>query len=109
MNIYETLRAGILGKKPCAIAKPNEPERKVCLYLIGKSSKGEVNVLYYQFGGYSKRGLKEDGSSANWRCSRIAEISRAEILDEPWHQPIQKPKTRGSCVVSIDAEVKGYY
>jgi hypothetical protein len=109
MNIYETLRAGILGKKPCTIAKPNEPERKVCLYLIGKSSKGEVNVLYYQFGGYSKRGLKEDGSSANWRCSRIAEISSAEILDEPWHQPIQKPKTRGSCVVSIDAEVKGYY
>jgi hypothetical protein len=109
MNIYEALRAGILSKKPCKIAKPNEPERMVCLYLIGKSSKGQVNILYYQFGGYSKRGLREDGSSANWRCSCIAEIASAETLDEPWHQPIQKPKTRGSCVVSIDAEVEGYY
>ncbi|HTA22009.1 MAG TPA: hypothetical protein VK763_00630 [Terriglobales bacterium] len=109
MNIYDTLKTSIASKKPCAIAKPNEPERKVCPYLIGKSSKGEVNVMFYQFGGYSKRGLKEDGSSANWRCSRVAEIASAEISDEPWHQPIQKPKTRGNCVVSVDAEVEGYY
>jgi len=58
MNIYDTLKTSIASKKPCAIAKPNEPERKVCPYVIGKSSKGEVNVLYYQFGGYSLRGLK---------------------------------------------------
>jgi hypothetical protein len=109
MNIYETLRAGVLCKKPCKITKLNEPQRMVCPYLIGKSSKGEVNVLYYQFGGYSLRGLKEGGSSANWRCSRVAEIASAEILDEPWHRPIQKPKTRGNCVVSVDAEVEGYY
>jgi len=66
MNIYETLRTSIISKKPCKASKPGEPERKVCPYLIGKSSEGEVNVLYYQFEGYSKRGLKEDGSSANW-------------------------------------------
>jgi hypothetical protein len=109
MSIYETLRTSVISKRPCAIAKPNEPERKVCPYLIGKSSKGEDNFLYYQYEGHSKRGLKEDGSSANWRCSRVAEIASAEILDEPWHQPIQKPKTRGNCVVSVDAEVEGYY
>jgi hypothetical protein len=43
------------------------------------------------------------------RCNRIADIASAEIVDELWHQPIQKPKTRGSCVVSVDAEVEGYY
>jgi len=109
MNIYETLRTSIISQKPCKVNKPGEPERKVCPYLIGKSSEGEVNVLYYQFEGYSKRGLREAGSSANWRCNRVSDIASAEIVDEVWHEPIQKPKTRGSCVVSVDAEVEGYY
>jgi len=109
MNVYETLRMGVLGKKPCKISKPGKSERKVCPYLMGKSSAGEVNVLYYQYDGYSSRGLREDGSSANWRCNRVSDIASAEIVDELWHQPAQKPKTRGSCVVSVDAEVKGYY
>jgi hypothetical protein len=109
MNIYQTLRTGIVSLRPCKISKAGEPERKVCPYLIGKSSEGVVNVLFYQFEGYSRRGLREDGSSANWRCSRVSDITNAEIIDEPWHEPTQKPKTRGSCVVSIDAEVKGYY
>jgi hypothetical protein len=109
MNIYETLRMGVVCKKPCKISKPGQPERKVCVYLIGKSSEDEVNVLYYQYEGYSSRGLKQDGSSANWRCNRISDIASAEVVDERWRQPIQKPKTRGSCIVSVDAEVEDYY
>jgi hypothetical protein len=109
MNIYETLRMGALEKKPCKISKSGEAERKICPYLVGKSKDGEVNVVYYQYDGYSSRGLQEDGSSANWRCNRISDITSAEIVGEAWRQPIQKPKTRGSCVVSIDAEVAGYY
>jgi hypothetical protein len=109
MNVYETLRMGVLGKKPCKISMLDERKRKVCPYLIGKSREGEAYVLYYQYAGYSSSGLKERGSSANWRCGRVADIARAEILDELWRQPFQKPKSRGSCVVSIDAEVEGYY
>ncbi len=109
MNIYETLRMGALGKKSCKISKLGEAERKIFPYLVGKSKDGDVNVLYYQYDGYSSRGLQEDGSSANWRCNRISDIPSAEIVDEPWRQPIQKPKTRGSCVVFVDAEVDGYY
>jgi len=100
---------GALHKKPCKIVKAGEPHRKVCTYLLGKSKAGAVTVLYYQYAGYSSRGLKEEGSSANWRCNRVSDIVSAEIMDEPWRQPIQKPKTRGSCVVIIDAEVEGYY
>ena len=109
MSVYETLRTGVLGKKPCKISMLGEPERKVCPYIIGKSNKGENYVLYYQYGGYSSSGLKDDGSSGNWRCSRVADIVRAETVDEPWRQPIQKPKTRGTCVVVVDAEVEDYY
>ncbi len=109
MSVYETLRMGVLGKKACKISMRGEPERKVCPYLIGKSKEGETYVLYYQYAGYSSSGLKENGSSGNWRCRRVSDIASAEILNELWHQPIQKPKTRGSCVVSVDAEVEGYY
>ena len=109
MNVYETLRAGVLGKIPCKISKPGESERKVCPYRIGKSRAGEACVLYYQYEGYSSRGLQEDGSSANWRCNRVSDVASAEIVDEPWRQPIRKPKTRGTCVVFVDAEVEGYY
>ena len=109
MNVYETLRSGVLSKKPCKISKPGQPERKVCPYLIGKSRAGDLSVLYYQYAGYSSIGLKETGSSGNWRCNRVSDIASAEILDESWRQPVQKPKTRGTCVVSVDAEVEGYY
>jgi hypothetical protein len=109
MSIYETMRMTVLGKKPCKISKLGEPERKVCPYLIGKSKAGELSVLYYQYAGYSSRGLKGNGSSGNWRCNRVSDIASAEILDEPWHQPIQKPKTRGRCVVFVDTQVEGCY
>jgi hypothetical protein len=109
MNVYETLRTGILGTKPCKISKLGEAERKVCPYLIGKSREGEAHVLYYQYAGYSSRGLNENGSSGNWRCNRVSDIASAEIVDAPWSQPIQKPKTRGNCVVFVDAEVAGYF
>ena len=109
MNVYETVRLGVLSKKPCKIFVRNEPERRVCPYLVGKSSNGEDYVLYYQYGGYSASGLQDDGSSGNWRCGRVADIAHVEIVDESWHQPVQKPKTRGTCVVAVDVEIEGYY
>ena len=109
MTVCETLRESILSKRPCRISRSGQPERKVCPYLIGKSSEGDFNVLYYQYAGYSESKLQPDGSSANWRCNRISEITIAEIIDEAWRQPTQKPKTRGNCVMLPDIEVKDYY
>lgn len=77
----------------------------MCPYRIGWSRKGDYNLINYQFGGYSETGLEPDGSSGNWRCERVASISAAYIMDGPWHEPIVKPKTRGHCVVTVEAEV----
>ncbi len=109
MNVYDTLRESILSRKPCRISKLGQTERKVCPYLIGRSGAGEANVPYYQFEGYSQRGLQPDGSSANLRCNRVSEIATAAVIEEPWREPNQKPKTRGNCVVSIEVEVANYY
>jgi len=75
---------------------------------MGKSSENDLNLLYYQYEGYSSRGLQPEGSSGNWRCNRISDIATADI-SAAWRQPIQKPKTRGNCVVWLDVEVKDYY
>ena len=109
MTVYETLRAAVTNKRSCKVSKPGETERKICPYILGKSRDGEPNVLYYQYDGYSSRGLKEPGSSANWRCNRISDLSNAEIINEPWCEPSQRPKARGNCVASIDVEIDGYY
>jgi hypothetical protein len=109
MDVYETLTVSLRGKRPCRIAKSGEADRKVCPYIVGTSNAGELNVLYYQYDGYSRRGLKEIGSSANWRCNLISDIACAELLGESWREPAQKPKTRGKCIAFVDAEVEGYY
>jgi hypothetical protein len=110
VSAYDTLRQAILEKKPCVIAKPGEPERKICPYRLGRSSKGDQNVIYYQYDGYTSRpnGLAADGSQDNWRCNHVADIAIAQIVQERWHEPIIKPKTRGKCVVLLDVEVQYY-
>lgn len=110
MSVYGTLRQSILTKSPCVISKPGEPQRGICPYRLGRSAKGGTNVVYYQYGGYTSRpeGLEPDGSSANWRCNHVADISSAEAVPGRWHEPQEKPKTRGHCVVFAEVEVDYY-
>jgi hypothetical protein len=110
VNVYTVLRQSIIDKQPCVIAKPGEPERKICPYRLGLSGHDEANVIYYQYDGYTSRpgGLQPDGSTANWRCNHVADISLARAINEPWHEPTTKPKTRGKCVVQKDVEVQYY-
>jgi len=110
MSVYDTLLQAVLTRKPCLISKPGEPQRKICPYRLGKSSEGETNVIYYQYDGYTSQpgGLQPDGSSANWRCNHVTDIGEAESIEEGWHEPTNKPKTRGECVVDAAAEVKYY-
>jgi hypothetical protein len=107
MGVYEILVQAIQSKSPCLIAKREEPTRSICPYRLGKSSKGEVNVIYYQFDGYTSQpeGLQYDGSPKNWRCNHVSDICTASLIQGHWHEPDVKPKTRGNCVVDADYEV----
>jgi hypothetical protein len=111
MSTYDTLRQAISARKPCVISKRGEPERKVCPYRLGDSAEGDMNVLYYQYGGYTSRsgGLRPDGSSTNWRCNHVVDIEMARIIDDAWHGPTVKPQSRGPCVVDLVVEVSDYY
>jgi hypothetical protein len=110
VDVYGVLRQAILNKTPCIIAKSGEPERKICPYRLGLSGKGDRNVIYYQYEGYTSnpRGLSPDGSQDNWRCNHVSDIVKAEEINEAWHEPTVKPRTRGRCVVVQDVEVVYY-
>ncbi len=108
MSVRETIIRAIQEKRPLRIVREGQV-RLTCPYQIGLSAKQEHNLLHYQFGGYSQRGLQAEGSSANWRCHHTGSITEAEIIDGGWRQPTVKPKTKGNCVVNVDAEVAGYY
>jgi hypothetical protein len=106
--VRDTFIRAINEKRPLRVMREGH-ERFICPYRIGRSSKQEYNVLHYQYGGYSQRGLGPDGSSSNWRCHHLDSFSEAEIIDAPWRGPTVKPKTRGACVVDADAEIADYY
>jgi hypothetical protein len=84
-------------------------ERVICPYRIGWSNENNHNVLHYQIGGYSARGLRALGSSANWRCHLLDSFTAAEIIDGDFVGPTVRPRTRGNCVVRLQAEVANYY
>ena len=61
MSVYGTQRESILGRRPCRIYKFDQTERKVCPCRLGKSSENDLNVLYYQYEGYSSRRITTRG------------------------------------------------
>src|SRR5689334_20068862 len=106
MTVREVIIRAIQEKRPLRIVQEGHV-RLTCPYRIGWSANHQHNLLHYQFGGYSQRGLQAAGSDANWRCHHTDSISEAQIIDGRWRQPAMKPKTKGNCVVNAEAEVAG--
>ena len=83
MAIYQILKEALLARKPVAIIREGT-ERHVCPHVIGikhsKDGASYANVLLYQFGGYSEKGLGPDGSDKNWRCVAVYGIEKAWII-----------------------------
>lgn len=103
-NVSEVLIQAIKNKRPVRGIRDGQ-ERFFCPYRIGWSRKNDYNLINYQFGGYSESGLEAEGSSNNWRCHRVDSYTEVQIVDGPWHEPTVKPKTKGHCVVVVEAEV----
>jgi hypothetical protein len=104
VTVNETIVKAIREKHPIRGVRDGL-ERFTCPYRIGWSRKNDYNFIHYQFGGHSDSGLEADGSSNNWRCHRVSSYTEVEIIDGSWHEPTVKPKTRGHCVITVEAEV----
>jgi hypothetical protein len=103
---YRTIRQAIIDKD-IVVAKYHGHVREMCPHVIGKK-KGHAQALFYQFAGGSTTELGPDGSSSNWRCVIVDELSDVSIRKSrgEWHTAsnYSRPQT---CVDqgSIDVEV----
>jgi hypothetical protein len=68
-----------------------------------KKQGRHMNVLVYQFGGYSAHGLQADGSMDNYRCLDVSEITSALAIGGPWHGGYGLPTERSACVDDVIA------
>ena len=59
MSVRDTIIRAIQEKRPLRIVRDGQV-RLTCPYQIGLSAKQGHNLLHYQFGGYSQRGLEAE-------------------------------------------------
>ena len=102
MKIYELIKEAIVHKKQIH-AEYKGYKREMCPHVLG--TKNNVpQALFYQFGGSSSKGLKNDLS--NWRCIKIDELENVSIKEGKWHTGEVKTNRGNTCVDIIDVEVE---
>ena len=98
-HTYTVLRDAIINK--CQVTcSYQDYDREMCPHVLGHKD-GHEQVLSYQFGGQSQRGLPAGGE---WRCMKVAEIKDVTIQEGDWHtgRTHTQPQT---CVDQVDVEV----
>jgi hypothetical protein len=102
--IHDFIAGAMLRKSPIQAVYKNHL-RMLCPHLLGRNKGGRWQVLCYQFGGESSRGLERGESSANWRCIPLNGLSSIELLDLPWHSGAKHSDVQ-TCIeyIEIDAE-----
>lgn len=105
-DVYEMVRAAIVTRRPIA-AVYHQRQRLLCPHRLGRNKHGERRVLCYQYGGESKSGLKTPGSSDNWRCIVLDQLSHVHLLNGPW-QSASNHSRPASCIVDTDVDAEDY-
>jgi len=102
---YNLFRNAILGEQQ-VICTYEGRHRELCPHIIG-TKDGREQALLYQFAGESSSGLKPDGSSDNWRCVRVDELSDISVrkAEGEWHTASNYSAMQ-TCVDKIDVKVE---
>ena len=96
---YALIRRAVL-ERSSLMATYRGHRRIFSPYLLG-TKHGDPHVLGYQFGGTSEEPLGPDGSRKNWRCLRVAELTRLKLLPGTWHV-VQKGHGFQNCIDQVD-------
>ena len=103
-EIYRLVRRSVESKKPME-ARYDGRLRLLCPHRLGRTSKGELRVLCYQYGGESRSRLEESGSLANWRCMVVEKLRNVRLLDEEWRTAPNHSRPT-TCVVDADIDAE---
>lgn len=106
MTVEDVIIAAIRQKVSLEVVYKNHARHISPVRIGWKTTDKEglhKNLLCYQFGGYSSRGLKPLGSPDNYRCWHLDDISSAVPIDSTWHGAYGWPRERSNCVDDVIA------
>ena len=105
-QVHAQVRAAIIHRRPIA-ALYRGRRCLLCPHLLGWNKHRRLQVLSYQYGGDSESGLKPAGSSDNWRCLAVENLSQVELLDGPW-QTAENHSRPQTCIEEVELDVDAY-
>jgi hypothetical protein len=105
-HAHAQLRAAIIHRRP-VVALYRGRRRLLCPHLLGRNKQRRLQVLCYQYGGDSESGLQHAGASDNWRCLAVENLSRVELLNEPW-QTAENHSRPQTCIEEVELDVDDY-
>src|SRR2546428_13715170 len=82
MKPYDLLKEAILKHRQVVAVYHGLP-REFCPHVLG-TKDGKEHCLAYQFGGQSSTGPIVPGSTDNWRCFLVSELSDVSLRDGLW-------------------------
>ena len=100
---HAQVRSAIIHRRPIATLYRGR-RRLLCPHLLGWNKHRRLQVLSYQYGGDSESGLKPAGSSDNWRCLAVENLSGVELLDGPW-QTADNHSRPQTCIEEVELDV----
>jgi len=101
--VHARVRAAILHRRPIA-ALYRGRRRLLCPHLLGWNRQRRLQVLCYQYGGDSESGLQPAGSSDNWRCLAVENLSQVELLDDLWQTAENRSRPQ-NCIEEVELDV----
>jgi len=104
MTVYEVVKDAIQNKK-IVTATYRGRVRVMCPHVLG-TKRGRYQALFYQFAGDSNTGLGPEGSTENWRCMFLDDLSNVTSADAhgEWHSAPNHSRPQ-TCVDAIEAVV----
>jgi hypothetical protein len=96
---YDLIRNAVLARD--SVSAWYQGHLRLFSPLVLGTKAGDPHVLGYQFGGTSHKVLAPDGSSDNWRCLRVSELTEVNVLPGIWHAP-RKGRSFQHCIDQVD-------
>ena len=98
---YALIRQAILDR--CSLTATYDGSlRHFCPHTIGSDTKGESNVMAFQYAGGSSKGLPSGG---DWRCFRVNGLYGVRRNEDGWHTGDDHSRP-SNCIARIDVEVR---
>ena len=101
MDTYDFIRQAVIDR--CSLtANYDGKTRSFSPHAIGRDNEGGVNVMTFQYGGYSSQGLPPGG---DWRCFEVRRLQNVIRNSDQWHTSNDHSR-RNTCVTKVDVEAR---